>query len=442
MGIKSIETFVDYTIIEKVEIVKRPGQTLGFYIREGNGIDRTDGVFISRIAAGSAVEKNGLLRVGEEILAIDSVDVTNMSLDDVVILMSIPSRLLLTIRTRRSCCKNLSCPILPMGEAEDEEKTVKVYRSRGQMAPTSVDELTQSSPFGDDYLRTGLRRLRPKMDADPTEETAPMSRELRYSARRRYRPDDTFLWEAVRHRPVERYTEPAETVVKRPFSGFFAELEAARRPISGRAATYETAGSWDRRTTAVSPYYTRRQVPYHPDYSSDTDAQFLQMEPPPREWHRVEVHPIPRKKEAETAPAAEYLEMTEFGRSRSKKKERPGVRVPLERDSSVKRYSSDSEVVTESSLLMGRQEAAYSTAGLLKPGDKCNSLPEIENGNGDSKDELKHWLRKLDKLSFELQDFNHRIATPTRKPCTGLCVLYTDDTNRKNGETESGGVER
>ncbi|GLG98170.1 Rho GTPase-activating protein 100F, partial [Gryllus bimaculatus] len=76
-----------------VEIVKRPGQTLGLYIREGNGLDRSDGVFISRIALESAVYNSGCLKVGDEILAVNMVDVTHMSLDDVVIIMSIPRRL-------------------------------------------------------------------------------------------------------------------------------------------------------------------------------------------------------------------------------------------------------------------------------------------------------------------------------------------------------------
>lgn len=49
--------------VQLVEIVKRPGQTLGLYIREGNGMDRGDGVFISRIALESAVYNSGCLKV-------------------------------------------------------------------------------------------------------------------------------------------------------------------------------------------------------------------------------------------------------------------------------------------------------------------------------------------------------------------------------------------
>jgi C-terminal processing protease CtpA/Prc len=92
-----------------VEIVKRPGQTLGLYIREGNGLDRSDGVFISRIALESAVYNSGCLKVGDEILAVNMVDVTRMSLDDVVIIMSIPRRLVLVTRQRKAGRVSIKC---------------------------------------------------------------------------------------------------------------------------------------------------------------------------------------------------------------------------------------------------------------------------------------------------------------------------------------------
>ena len=64
-------------------------------------MDRTDGVFVSRIALESAVYSSGCIVVGDEILAVNLVDVTRMSLDDVVIIMSIPRRLVLTTRRKK-----------------------------------------------------------------------------------------------------------------------------------------------------------------------------------------------------------------------------------------------------------------------------------------------------------------------------------------------------
>ena len=95
--------------LQTVEIIKQPGQTLGFYIREGNGFSRWTGVFISRIAPGSVVAANGVLHVGDEILSVNGVDVTHTRLDDVVVLMSIPKRLVLDIRVPRPACGDARC---------------------------------------------------------------------------------------------------------------------------------------------------------------------------------------------------------------------------------------------------------------------------------------------------------------------------------------------
>lgn len=148
MGIKNMSVLEDSSVMQTVEIIKRPGQTLGFYIREGNGVERQDGVFISRIQIGTVAESNGLLHVGDEILTVNSVQVSKMSLDDVVILMSIPKKLILTIRTKRRCSKNASCPSLALTE-KDEHPIVVLKKGRSSSA--SALEMTEKSPDASEH---------------------------------------------------------------------------------------------------------------------------------------------------------------------------------------------------------------------------------------------------------------------------------------------------
>ena len=131
MGIKNVEVINENVTLHTVEVLKRPGQTLGFYIREGNGKNTKKGVFISRIAENSIVEQNGLLKVGDEIQAINSVNVTRTNLDDVVVLMSIPKKLILTIKSHRPTYKHSSSepsnykPIYIQKQHSDETESVR-----------------------------------------------------------------------------------------------------------------------------------------------------------------------------------------------------------------------------------------------------------------------------------------------------------------------------
>ncbi|XP_063924009.1 rho GTPase-activating protein 100F isoform X4 [Zophobas morio] len=125
--------------VQFVEIVKRPGQTLGLYIREGNGIDRNDGVFISRIALESAVYNSGCLKVGDEILAVNLVDVTRMSLDDVVIIMSIPRRLVLATRQRKGSKGGQSSPNVQPRSEHKPPPVVVIKRDLREDEPDEGD---------------------------------------------------------------------------------------------------------------------------------------------------------------------------------------------------------------------------------------------------------------------------------------------------------------
>ncbi|XP_076250075.1 rho GTPase activating protein at 100F isoform X3 [Rhynchophorus ferrugineus] len=132
--------------VQFVEIVKRPGQTLGLYIREGNGQDRQDGVFISRIALESAVYNSGCLKVGDEILAVNLVDVTHMSLDDVVIIMSIPRRLVLATRQRKGGKGGQGSPSV---QPRSEHKPPPVVVIKRDLREDEGDEMESSDQHRD-----------------------------------------------------------------------------------------------------------------------------------------------------------------------------------------------------------------------------------------------------------------------------------------------------
>lgn len=90
-------------VIRFIEIIKRPGQTLGLYIRtvmfESLDMRLTrEGLVVTKIESTSPIYDSEVLHVGDEILSINLIDIQGMSLDDVVVLMSIPRRLVLALR--------------------------------------------------------------------------------------------------------------------------------------------------------------------------------------------------------------------------------------------------------------------------------------------------------------------------------------------------------
>lgn len=101
-GIREFADDRNSYLIRKVEVRKNPEKSLGFYICEGDGWDRKDGIFVSRLVLGSYMEANGFLRVGDEILKVNEVCVKNFALSDVALMMQVVEKLVLTVKVLTS----------------------------------------------------------------------------------------------------------------------------------------------------------------------------------------------------------------------------------------------------------------------------------------------------------------------------------------------------
>lgn len=83
-------------------MLKKPGETLGFYIRQVHFMNRYDimsGIYINQIK--NDVSNNValmLLRVNDEIIKINDKSIKNMELDDVVLMLSSQTNFTLTIK--------------------------------------------------------------------------------------------------------------------------------------------------------------------------------------------------------------------------------------------------------------------------------------------------------------------------------------------------------
>ena len=81
-----------------IELLRKPDEELGFSVRRGDGWEKQDGIYVSRVSLGSVFDKFELMRVGDEILKINRIDMKQMDVEDVVRIMRIPEKLSITVK--------------------------------------------------------------------------------------------------------------------------------------------------------------------------------------------------------------------------------------------------------------------------------------------------------------------------------------------------------
>ncbi|KAI5641281.1 PB1 domain-containing protein [Phthorimaea operculella] len=108
---RMVSAIIDVDIVpetcRRVKLLKHGSdRPLGFFIRDGTsvrvtaqGVERSAGIFISRLVPGGLAESTGLLGVNDEVLEVNGIDVSNKTLDQVTDMMvANSSNLIITVR--------------------------------------------------------------------------------------------------------------------------------------------------------------------------------------------------------------------------------------------------------------------------------------------------------------------------------------------------------
>ena len=388
--------------VHTVEILKQPGQTLGVYIREGDGRDRTDGIFISRIPDGSLVGNDDLLRPGDEIVRVNGVCVSNKSLDDVVVLMSIPRRLVLRLRTPPS----RACPDHPAEETD----TAATYGRVNHIRPwphndTALDAAETHYENLEDIRHEIHASYTNSQVIDDSTSTVTPRHGISGNATRAVRTDlwdispDQYRHEAsptpslrTRHQMSPRARPERRTPtspLRLPAGDFCAEM--ITRPDDGSTFV---------RMKTPTRYQLSNKTGY---YSTDVEAMFRVQR---RNLHRF----LSRE---DVSPSYDERRLRYDGSDSEKSVLSPDG-YTSEPEHGGPRYN----------LTLPSAPGEAGLSGRLRTGQSmCYSLPQIQCE--DNTAELKHWLHRFAKLSQELQMLNDTVHPPPtpRGGCVRACVL-------------------
>lgn len=146
-------------VVRFIEIIKRPGQTLGLYLRSIQFEDQRyrstrEGLVITKIETDSPIYNSQVIHVGDEIISINLVEVQGMSMDDVVVIMSKPRRLVLALRIPKDRDQMISASFMQQQrqqQLETNQRNKQVGSSNYQMHAHQVISGT-SNNINSNYL--------------------------------------------------------------------------------------------------------------------------------------------------------------------------------------------------------------------------------------------------------------------------------------------------